>query len=81
VSSYISVVANFLLDTAPQTSHFRLINTLTRTLIEQDIENDAIRKDMRKGEACKFHADMMFSGMDRILCASTNMLRRTMTHC
>ncbi|KAJ9127585.1 hypothetical protein QFC24_000994 [Naganishia onofrii] len=63
------------------TSHFRLINTLTRTLIELDIENDAIRKDMRKGEACKFHADMMFSGMDRILCASTNMLRCTMTHC
>ncbi|KAJ9094493.1 hypothetical protein QFC21_006032 [Naganishia friedmannii] len=50
------------------TSHFRLINTLTRTLIEQDIENEAIRKDMRKGEACKFHAAMMFSGMDRILC-------------
>ncbi|KAJ9119640.1 hypothetical protein QFC22_003349 [Naganishia vaughanmartiniae] len=50
------------------TSHFRLINTLTRTLIEQDIENEVIRKDMRKGEACRFHADMMFSGMDRILC-------------
>lgn len=68
-----SQMLKLLSDAALQTSHFRLINTLTRTLIAQDIENDVYRNNMRKGEACKFHADMMFSGMDRILCVSTRL--------
>lgn len=32
--------------------------------------DEAVRQDMKKGQACQFHADMMFSGMDRILCVS-----------
>ncbi|KAJ9106755.1 hypothetical protein QFC19_003067 [Naganishia cerealis] len=59
------------------TSHFKLINTLTRTLIEQDLAKDGIRKDMRKGEACRFHSEMMFSGMDRILCVSMILFGQT----
>lgn len=51
-----------------KTSHFRLLNTLARTLLEEDMVDGIIRQNLKKGQACQFFEDIMFSGMDRILC-------------
>lgn len=53
-----------------QTTHFRLLNALSAALFEQDMLDPIIRNDSKKGAAWQFHADMMMSGMDRILIVS-----------
>lgn len=32
------------------------------------MEDEVFRQDLKKGQASQFFEDMMFSGMDRILC-------------
>jgi hypothetical protein len=53
-----------------------MLNALSVALAEQDMLDPTIRQNMRKGQAWQFHADMMMSGMDRILLVRRSLIRR-----
>ncbi len=58
-----------------QTTHFKLLNAISLALFEEDMLDPLIRQDLKTGQGWQFHADLMMSGMDRLLVVSLPHLR------